>query len=383
VVLLRNIAYILLALLVLPVLAPIAIAGHPDRCNGCHYELYWDPTTGEKKGDLVTDVGGLSWWNHTIYTTKAWEQCKECHTGIASTIANTVHKNIGCACHAVIHAPKFEANVPDSQWFAWVATRIIAIPTDTSKLLGPEGGVVEIAEGGVTTLPAYKPIPGATVGDLARILLRLPATAPTNYPKIENVNGTLTLTGYLTLKEYFNLTDSFDGGDYPSGSGKMSYGVEVQLITWRYRPTLPYVYIPGVGWLSGWPAKGPTTGGPVILTLGTRGVAPALVGPYSGYAHPHREAWLVCYNCHFVTAAPASAGVLRFVEGFWLIGIPEVALKLPAHSITREAIARALAPEQVVTEVPEIALDIVKALLTLFAITTGVALVWISRRVGG
>jgi hypothetical protein len=377
VVLLRNIAYILLALLVLPVLAPIAIAGHPDPCNRCHAKIYWD-SAGVKHGDLVQDVGGGQNWTHTIYTTEAWERCKECHTGIASTIANTVHNNIGCACHAVIHAPKFEAtNAPE--WFAWVATRIIAIPTDTSKLLGPEGGKVEIAEGGVTTLPAYKPPTGATVGNLARILLRLPANTPTNYPKIEAG----TLTGYLTLEKYFNLTDSFDGGDYPYGSSEMSYGVEVQLITWRYRPTLPYVYIPGVGWLSGWPAKGPTTGGPVILTLGTRDVAPALVGPRSGYAHPFREAWLVCYNCHFVTAEPASAGVLRFVEGFWLIGIPEVVLKLPAHSITREAIARALAPEQVVTEVPEIALDIVKALLTLFAITTGVALVWISRRVGG
>jgi hypothetical protein len=375
---LRAIAYTLLALLILPVLAPIAMAGHPDRCSGCHYELYWDPDTGAKKGDLVEDVGRVLWWNHDVYTVKAWYQCVVCHTGIAESIAETVHANIGCACHAVIHAPKFDANT--EPWFAWVATTLIAIPTIDLTLLSVYlGATVERAVAGATTPPAYKPIAGAKVEDLARVLLRLPPETPTNYPKI--VGG--TLVGYYTLKEYFNLIDDFDGGDYPHGAGYMSYGVEVQLLTWRYRPTAPWVFIPGVGWVSGWPAKGPVTGGPVILALGTRFVAPPLVGPYREYAHPYREAWLVCYNCHFVTAEPGAAGALRFVEGFWLIGIPEIALTLPAHGITREALMKALAPEAPVTVVPEVAFKVVQVLLVLFAITTGIALIWVSRRMKG
>jgi hypothetical protein len=375
---LRAIAYTLLALLILPVLAPIAMAGHPDRCSGCHYELYWDPETGVKKGDLVTDVGGIKWWSHDVYTVKAWYQCKVCHTGIAASIAETVHANIGCACHAVIHAPKFDANV--EPWFAWVAVRLIAIPTtDLDQLSAYLGAPVEkaVAPARPTGLPAYKPREGARVEDLAMVLLRLSADTPTNYPKI--VGG--SIVGYYTLKEYFNLTDRFDGGDYPNVPGKWSYGVEVQLLTWRYRPTAPWVFIPGVGWVSGWPAKGPVTPGPVILALGVRNMN-VTVGPYMGYAHPFREAWLVCYNCHFVTKEPGAAGALRFVEGFWLIGIPEVALTLPAHGITREALMKALAPEAPVTVVPEVAFKIVQALLVLFAIITGVALIWVSRRIG-
>jgi hypothetical protein len=377
---LRAIAYTLLALLILPVLAPIAMAGHPDRCSGCHYELYWDPGTGVKKGDLVTDVGGVLWWSHDVYTVKAWYQCVVCHTGIARTIAETVHANIGCACHAVIHAPKFDANA--EPWFAWVATTLIAIPTiDLEELSAYLGATVERAVAGTTGLPAYKPIAGARVEDLARVLLKLPADTPTNYPKYDP--ETKTLIGYYTLKEYFNLIDGFDGGDYPSGAGYMSYGVEVQLLTWRYKPVVPWIFIPGVGWMSGWPGKGPVTGGPVILALGTRTVPAPAGGPYSGYAHPYREAWLVCYNCHFVTAEPVAAGALRFVEGFWLIGIPEVALTLPAHGITREALMKALAPEAPVTVVPEVAFKIVQALLVLFATITGVALIWVSRRMKG
>lgn len=364
----RALAYTLLALLILPVLAPIAMAGHPDRCSGCHYELYWDPTTGERSGDLVADIA--TWWSHEVYTVQAWYQCEVCHTGIAGSIAGTVHGNIGCACHAVIHAPKFDANT--EPWYAWVAVRLIALPTNP-------GATVEKYSTGATTPPAYKPIAGARVEDLAMVLLRLPADTPTNYPKIEEGS----ITGYLTLKEYFNLIDSFDGGDYPSGAGYMSYGVEVQLLTWRYKPVNVWVFIPGTGWLSGWPAKGPVTGGPVILALGTRTVPAPAGGPYSGYAHPNREAWLACYNCHFVTAEPGAAGALRFVEGFWLTGIPEVALTLPAHGITREALMKALAPEAPVTVVPEVAFKIVQALLVLFATTTGIALIWVSRRMGG
>jgi hypothetical protein len=83
-----------------------------------------------------------------------------------------------------------------------------------------------------------------------------------------------------------------------------------------------------------------------------------------------------------VTAEPGAAGALRFVEGFWLTGIPEVALTLPAHGITREALMKALAPEAPVTVVPEVAFKIVQALLVLFATTTGIALIWVSRRIG-
>jgi len=371
----RGYAYTLVLLVALATLATIGYAGHPDRCSGCHYNFYYDPTTGAKSGDLVADVGGIDWWSHSIYTYKAWIACEHCHTGIAAGVSNSVHARIGCACHAVIHAPKFDANV--EPWYAWVATTFISFAYTVGDY--PWGRVERVEGPTQITLPAYKPtVGGAAFGegvtDLVRVLLRLPAGTPTNYPKIVNTS----IVGHYTLKEYFNLTDAFDGGDYPTGSGKMSYGVEVQLLTFRYRPTANWVYIGGT-WYSGWLTKGPVTGGPVILTLGTRTVPPPAVGPYSGYAHPHREAWLVCYNCHFVTASVAAAGTLRFVEGFWLIGIPEAALKLPAHEVTREAVLATLTPE-----VKPVTLDIApiaQAIALLLVTVAGIATIWISRRV--
>ncbi len=44
---------------------------------------------------------------------------------------------------------------------------------------------------------------------------------------------------------------------------------------------------------------------------------------------------------------------------------------------------KALAPEAPVTLVPETVFKIVQALLVLFATTTGIALVWVTRRVKG
>jgi len=370
----RGYAYTLVLLVALATLATIGYAGHPDRCSGCHYNFYYDPTTAAKSGDLVQDVGRINWWNHEIYTAEAWIACEHCHTGIAASVEESVHARIGCACHAVIHAPKFDANVVP--WYAWVATTFISFAYGVGSY---SWGDVERVVGTGTTPPAYKPTVtgtgfGAGVEDLVRVLLRLPADTPTNYP---TVSGT-TVTGYYTLKEYFNLIDNFDSGDYPAGSGYMSYGVEVQLLTFRYSPTYSNVFIGGT-WYSGWTTAGPTTGGPVILTLGTRTVPPAGVGPYSGYAHPHREAWLVCYNCHFVTASVAEAGALRFIEGFWLIGIPEAALKLPAHEVTREATLAALTPE-----VKPVTLDIApiaQAITLLLVTVAGIATIWISRRV--
>jgi len=377
----RGYAYTLVLLIALATLATIGYAGHPDRCSGCHYNLYFynDPTTGKgvRGGDLVQDIA--LWWSHEVYTYKAWIACEHCHTGIAASVAQSVHKKIGCACHAVIHAPKFDANV--ATWYAWVATTFISFAYTVGDY---PWGRVERVEGAGTTLPAYKPVVSGTgfgegVTNLVRVLLRLPPDTPTNYPNITATG----LQGYYRLKAYFNLTDGFDGGDHPRGSGYMSYGVEVQLLTFRYRPTAPYVFInvTGEGWkpYSGWTAKGPVAGGPVILTLGTRTISPAAVGPYEDYPHPHREAWLVCYNCHFVTASVAAAGTLRFIEGFWLIGIPEAALKLPAHEVTREAVLAALTPE-----VKPVTLDIApiaQAITLLLVIVAGIATIWISRRV--
>jgi len=373
----RGYAYTLVLLVALATLATIGYAGHPDRCSGCHYNFYYTDTT--KSGDLVADVAQTNWWNHSIYTAKAWIACEHCHTGIADGVSKSVHARIGCACHAVIHAPKFNANV--GPWYAWVATTFISFAYSVGDY---PWGRVERVEGTGTTLPAYKPtIPaergtgfGVGIQDLVRVLLRLPAGTPTNYPKVNPATG--EVTDFYRLREYFNLTDSFDGGDYPTGSGMMSYGVEVQLLTFRYKPTYNWTFIGG-SWYRGWATAGPTTGGPVILTLGTKAVTPAAVGPYSGYAHPHREAWLVCYNCHFVTASVAAAGALRFIEGFWLIGIPEAALKLPAHEVTREATLAALTPE-----VKPVTLDIApiaQAITLLLVTVAGIATIWISRRV--
>ncbi len=87
----------LLAVIVAIAAAPqVALAAnHPNSCLKCHA----NPT-----GDTVTDTNVGTKWNHTIYTgDKAWTQCAVCHTNLNQSLGKTVHKSIGCSCHAVLH----------------------------------------------------------------------------------------------------------------------------------------------------------------------------------------------------------------------------------------------------------------------------------------
>lgn len=51
-----------------------------------------------------------------------------------------------------------------------------------------------------------------------------------------------------------------------------------------------------------------------------------------------KEYYQVCFNCHFLAAQPGDLGAFRLEGGVWKIGIPELALKLPPHEISSEAI---------------------------------------------
>ncbi|MEM4678540.1 MAG: hypothetical protein QXP76_04880, partial [Acidilobaceae archaeon] len=238
----RLTALLLAVLLTLPLLSPLALAGHPDRCNACHYSLYYDTNTKTKAGDLVQDVGTMM-WNHTVYTEKAWIACAHCHSGVAEGVAKSVHSSIGCGCHAVIHVGKFDAQ---QSFEAWTVFALIGLDSQ-----GEEALINALSNFGVTVdtiksasvptqLPAYKPyIPpetgfGEGLKYLTRVLVRLPGTTPTAAPKFET-DG--TLVGYLTLYELFSLYDNRDTGDY----GAEAYGVEVQLLTFRYKPTYNYI----------------------------------------------------------------------------------------------------------------------------------------------
>ncbi|MEM1640549.1 MAG: hypothetical protein QXK14_03030 [Acidilobaceae archaeon] len=378
----RLTALLLAVLLTLPLLSPLALAGHPDRCNACHYSLYYDRNAGTKAGDLVQDVGTMM-WNHTVYTEEAWSACAVCHSGVANSVARSVHSSIGCGCHAVIHAGKFDAQ---QSFEAWAVFALIGLNSEGEEALknalSSVGVTVDMIKSASvpTQLPAYKPyIPpetgfGEGLKYLTRVLVRLPGNTPTAAPKFENG----ALVGYLTLYELFTAYDNGDGGDF----GTQAYGVEVQLLTFRYKPTYNFIGpTPTGGLAGGWSNVGPVTGGVIILPIGTRAAETQnmFTGPYAGYTRPAREAWLVCYNCHFVTATPVPAtgtSPIKFADGFWLIGIPASVFELTdPHNIQ---------PVKVVTvsEAPAISLaSIAQALVALFAIAAGLGLAIASRRV--
>ncbi len=114
-----------LVLLVVPVLLAAAAYAwgqdHPDKCQPCHGPI-----------NYVTDMG-QSFWDHNITSgATVWNNCIQCHTNY---VIGTVHENIGCKCHAVMHVGwGNETNYPDFfggifYWEVSGVTGVFAPPT--------------------------------------------------------------------------------------------------------------------------------------------------------------------------------------------------------------------------------------------------------------
>lgn len=65
---------------------------HPDRCYDCH--------------SVVVGLTGHS----VAVASYAWDRCGSCHTGIADSIKGTVHANLGCRCHNVVHISRYNSS---------------------------------------------------------------------------------------------------------------------------------------------------------------------------------------------------------------------------------------------------------------------------------
>ncbi len=92
---------------------------HPDQCLPCHgpVSIYNETVSYNETWYNVTQAGPVYWkdvtvklwnfyyWNHTVHLERrtgvsAWQFCTQCHSNY---VAGTVHENIGCRCHAVLH----------------------------------------------------------------------------------------------------------------------------------------------------------------------------------------------------------------------------------------------------------------------------------------
>ena len=89
------------------------------------------------------------------------------------------------------------------------------------------------------------------------------------------------------------------------------------------------------------------------------------------------ESWKVCFSCHFISTNPARAGSYKLVGGVWKIGIPEYALKLPAHEITKAALAEAARSSSTETISPSTLLGILAGLLAIGLVVYSKREVWI------
>ena len=126
-----------LVLLVVPVLLAAAAYAwgqdHPDKCQPCHGAF---GTTTD-----TIDSNTYNFWNHTIVGgATVWDNCIQCHTNY---VIGTVHENIGCKCHAVMHVG-WGNITPDYSnffggifyWEASVAAVNVTVPDITAFVRG-------------------------------------------------------------------------------------------------------------------------------------------------------------------------------------------------------------------------------------------------------
>jgi len=65
---------------------------HPERCYDCH----------------SIDI---SLTGHSIgVASLAWNLCGSCHSGIANSIRGTVHADLGCRCHTIVHISRYNSS---------------------------------------------------------------------------------------------------------------------------------------------------------------------------------------------------------------------------------------------------------------------------------
>jgi len=64
---------------------------HPDKCYDCH-----SPSGGP---------------HNVVLARNAWSICGSCHTGIAPSVENSVHRAIGCRCHSTVHISRYNSSV--------------------------------------------------------------------------------------------------------------------------------------------------------------------------------------------------------------------------------------------------------------------------------
>ncbi len=78
-----------------------AYVQHPDVCQPCHGQSTFQSTT----------IGGANRmvWTHNVLSYKVngadaiWSNCGVCHSAIKNVVSTSVHYNVGCKCHSVVH----------------------------------------------------------------------------------------------------------------------------------------------------------------------------------------------------------------------------------------------------------------------------------------
>ena len=141
----RGVTFILMALLIIAPLAAITTyawgQGHPDRCTPCH-GAEGTATDTQLVDNAGNPLPATSFWDHNIQNgSVVWDNCAQCHNGVAASVANSVHANVGCRCHAVVHVGYNVSNQFFGAAFFWEATGTDVIkPTD---LVGYGGGTLK------------------------------------------------------------------------------------------------------------------------------------------------------------------------------------------------------------------------------------------------
>ncbi len=70
---------------------------HPDKCYDCHKD-----TSGYGASLFLLDPHAIK---SGIYT--PLNNCGTCHNGVNASVASSIHANVGCSCHSIIHISRY------------------------------------------------------------------------------------------------------------------------------------------------------------------------------------------------------------------------------------------------------------------------------------
>ena len=82
---------------------------HTDRCYDCHKYTKDYPTS-----TYLLDPHSIEKGINTIFY-----NCESCHSGINDTLSTSIHSDIGCSCHSIIHISKYNGS---SSWISLFRT---------------------------------------------------------------------------------------------------------------------------------------------------------------------------------------------------------------------------------------------------------------------